>query len=265
MKWISLILATAILQGAEELPWIEPALTPVVSLELGYQDFWHISSGSHECPYSGYGLLLDNSLFFATSSDLSFELESRFTATHAHSFALDQLKQTLRYALLDDARGDCFAMTIGGSFVEPISFGLKDPAYIHHAFFEVELHAAFGREWTAEEQLIGRTYALGAIGCGIEGYPYLRGLMGANWRVGCEQMIRGDLRGEVGFGRHNLHLHHFHGYGNIAYRFIDVFLEYRYHTVCGDYSVQFLKRLYARNCPYGLFQIVIGIDYPFTL
>lgn len=204
------------------------------------------------------------SFFYADSTDLSGELELRVTATHAHRFNVDQVKQTVRVSLFDDARGDPVALTLGLSLIEPISFGLKDPSFIHHAYFETELHASLGREWIDEDRRTGSLYALAALGLGIRGEPWMRGKFSASHYFSVEQILTATINAQVGFGNRNFHFHHFHGYGNIAYRLIDAELEYTYTFECFDLSFKYLHSLLRENCPTRMQQFVLNLDYPFN-
>lgn len=259
---IPALIAGAQVLAAEESPWIDQVLEPVASLELGYQYFNKLG----HCRYPGNDFFGNAGLLFALSSDLCFELEARSTHTHQHGIALDQVKQTARYAYLDDARGDLFALTFGLELVEPISpFGLKDPSFIHHSLFDPELHVAIGKEWICEDEYIWRLYGLAAVGVGVEGSPWMRGNIAAEYQYCLAHVFKGKLIGEGGFGRNDLYLHHFHGYGPIAYRLVDVELEYTYDFNCFDLSLRYLKSLYRHNCPSNVQQISILFSYPFNL
>ena len=259
------LIAGSQLFATVETPWIDDVLTPIASFENGYQHFNHISSGSHYCRYPGRDYLGNLGLLFATSADFCMQLEGRFTRTHQHGLALDQVKQSVRYAYLDDARGDLFALSFGLKIVEPISFGLKDPSFIHHSPFDLELHVAAGKEWIIEDEYIARIYGLIAAGMGIEGSPWMRGAFAAEYRYCLAHVLKGKLISEGGFGNRNLRLHHFHGYGTIGYQLVDAELEYTYRFQDFDLSLKYLKSLYRHNCPANIQQISLSLSYPFNL
>lgn len=260
------LIAGSSLLATEESPWIDRVLEPVASLELGYQHFNQLSSGNHYCRYPGRDFFGNAGLLFALSPDLCFELEGRVTSTHQHGLALDQVKQTARYVYLDDARGDLFALAFGLELVEPISpFGLKDPSFIHHSLFDPELHVAIGKEWICEDEYIWRLYGIAALGQGIEGYPWMRGNIAAEYQYCLAHVFKGKLIGEGGFGSRDLRLHHFRGYGSIAYRLFDVELEYTYTLEDFEISLKYLKSLYRHNCPNNVQQVSCLLTYPFNL
>lgn len=263
---IPALLAGNLIFATEESPWIDQVLIPVASFEAGYQHFNQLSSGNHDCNYPGRDFFGNLGLLFALSPDLCFELETRFTRTHQHGLALDQVKQTARYAYLDDARGDLFALTFGLELVEPISpFGLKDPSFIHHSLFDSEIHVAIGKEWICEDEYIWRLYGLTALGLGIEGAPWMRGNIAAEYQYCLAHVFKGKLVGEGGFGNRDLHLHHFRGYGSIAYQLVDVEIEYTYALEDFAISFKYLKSLYRHNCPSNVQQISCVLSYPFNL
>lgn len=253
------------LMSTEEAPWIDTVLKPIGSIEAGYQSFNQISTGSHFCRYPGEDLFLSPKLLFALSSDFCLESEIRFTKTHKHNLALDQLKQTGRYVILDDARGDPLAFSIGLELTEAISpFGLKDPSFIHHALFEAEAHAAVGKEWISEEHYQARIYSLFSFGIGIQGSPWTRGRIAASHRIFPDHLIHAYIEGQMGFGNENLHLYHFKGYGSIDYRLIDAVFEYIYFNEYSTISFKVLKSLYRRNCPVNVMQYILEFNYPFN-
>lgn len=263
---IPALIAGNFLLATEESPWIDNVYLPIISMENGYQHFNHLSSGSHYCRYPGRDYFGNLGALFATSPDLCFELETRFTSTHQHGLALDQIKQTARYAYLDDARGDLFALTFGLELIEPISpFGLKDPSFIHHSLFDTELHVSAGKEWICEDEYIWRAYGLVAVGMGVKGYPWMRGVFAAEYNYCLIHKFQGKLLAEGGFGHKNLRLHHFHGYDSIGYQLMDVELEYTYSLECFDLSIKYLKSLYRRNCPANVQQISCILTYSFNL
>lgn len=251
--------------GIEESPWIEPVLEPVLSFEVGYQHFNRYHSGSKSCRYPGRDLFLEGGVFFATSPDLSFQLEMRLTQTHSHGWAIDQFKQMAQFIFLDDARGDPLALSVGIELIEPIPVGLRDISFIHHAPFEIEMHTAMGKEWSLEGERMGRIYGLAALGFGTRGTPWIRGFMGSEYRFCLSHVIGGRLSFGGGFGNEKLCKHHFRGYGDIAYRIIDATLEYTYQSECGDISFKYLRSLLRQNTPYAVQQFSLHIDHPFNL
>ncbi len=258
---IPALIAGSLLFATDELPWIDRVLQPVASLELGYQHFESLGN----CRYPGDDFFANAGLLFALSTDVCFEVEARGTSTHQHNFTLDQLKQTGRYVILDDARGDLFAFSVGLELVEPMAVGLRDPSFIHHSLFDTELHAAIGKEWICLDEYVWRLYGLGAVGMGIEGYPWMRGAIASEYRYNYQHYFRGKLIGEGGFGNRNIHLNHFRGYGSIAYRLVDVELEYTYVKCDLECTVRFLQSLYRHNCPRNLQQVSFMLTYPFNL
>lgn len=272
MRWIlaSLLFVSSLWSQTQELPqqypWIEPVYQPVGYLSGTYQHFSKINSGHHFCRYPSNDALIDAGLFFACSSDFSLEIDTRVTRTHAHHWAFDQFKQTARLALSDDARGDCFASTVGLSFIQPLTIGLHDPSVIHHAHFEIEAHTAIGREWSGEQDWCFRAYALAALGMGNRGYPWIRGRIALMNNVENTHFFLIRVDGQKGFGHSTLSLHHFNGYGFIDYATLCATAGYRYQFEDGlNVGLEFSQQFYSRNCPSNITQIRIELIYPFSL
>jgi hypothetical protein len=255
------------LWSTQEAPWIDDVLLPIGSLSATYQHFSQFRIGNDRiCCYPGEGLLLEAGLFFAPTPDWSGELETRVTQTHAHSLSIDQFKQTVRYMLSDDARGDCFASSLGLSLIQPITTGLNDPSLIHHGHFEIEAHFAIGKEWSSGPDWIYRTYALAAFGAADIGSPWMRGKLVFLKNTANTHIFSIQVEAEKGFGHRTLSLHHFHGYGSIDYAFIDISMSYARQFNSGlTLGLKLLQRLLSRNAPDDLSQIRLELTYPFSL
>lgn len=265
MKFLYFLLIAASLMATEEAPWIEPVLTPVFTLKGGYQYFNHYRSGPHSICYRGRDLFLEGGLFFAPSPDLSLQLETLLTKTRKHGWIIDQVQQTACYSVLDDARGDPLAVTIGVAFIESVPVAIRDISFIHHAPFAVEFHTAFGKEWAIEEEWGSRLSGLAGCGFATRGSPWVRGAFAADHRLCLRHILGAKLAVEVGLGRDRLFSRHFRGYGTIAYRILDALLAYTYRGECGDFTLKYLRSLWRSNTPYPIQQFIIQFDRPFTL
>ena len=249
----------------QESPWIEPVLEPVFSFEGGFQRFNSYHSGSRYCNYHGRDKFLEGNLYFATCPDLSFQLEIRFTQTHYHRWAIDQVKQAMQYAILDDARGDLLAFSVGIELAEPIPIGIKDIGFIHHGPFELEVHAAFGKEWSLEGERISRIYGLAALGFGIEAYPWIRGFFASEQRLFLRHLLGAKLLFGGGLGDSRLRKYKFRGYKEVAYRFVDAAFEYTYIGDWGDITFKYVRSIIRQNMPYAVQQLSLHVILPFKL
>lgn len=255
---------SSLLLATEEAPWIDRVLQPIGSLSVGYQHFDSIRGGDRRFSYPGRDAFLEGSFFLALDPTYNIELETRVTRSHAHSWAIDQFKETFRYILLNDSVGDIYAFASGLSLIEPLAIGLKDPSFIHHALLELEGHLSIGKEWIEGSRWEYRAFALVAFGVGSGGSPWVR-VKGALRKNFCDCHFLGfEISGEGGFGHQDFRRCKFRGYGPIAYRIGEVLFAYSHQGETG-WLVTFEAsyRFFSRNAPSDVAAIQGEIAYPF--
>lgn len=251
------------LAATEERPWVDDVLQPVPSIQAAYQQFSHLKIDSCAKRYPGKNGLIDGSLLFALTSELSVELEARFSRTHGHAWVFDQGKQTARYVLSDDTQGDPFAYAVGVSFTEVPTIALRDPSLIHYAHFQVEAFFSFGMEWSTEERWCRRIWGLFGSGIGDQGSPWLRQRLIWSESFCPNHYLDLEIMSEQGLSNGRLHPSHFTGYGSVGDRLIDAKCRYHYFIEEGPrVAFEVLQRLYSRNAPAHLWQIQLEISYP---
>lgn len=254
------------LLATEESPWIENVLKPYFTFTGGYQHFDSFDQKGDRKAYPGRGAIFSGGVYFAPPIiDISLQAELFVTRTHRHPWVIDHLKETVRFALTDDALGDPFASTIGLSLFQTPTVALHDPDFIHHAHFEAELHYAIGKECAPFEDWDFRMWGLGAVGMGTRGSPWLRGLFVMERFFNCNQFAGIFISGEAGLGSRQLCVNRFHNYGSIAYRRIDTGFYYTYRTDDDAFlTFRLSQGVYSRNAPYLPTLILFELDYPFS-
>jgi hypothetical protein len=260
VRFLSILLFCSALFATEESPWIDRTLVPVVGFEVYGETFNALNSHGKKISYHGRTLGANGSLYLATS-DLSAEVEVFTARTHKRSYSLDAFKETGRYLIFEDALGDPFAWSVGASFTQVLARGFKDPSLLYQGLFLGEIHTAQGLEICCAPEWTSRLYALEAFGVCSDS-PWLRGKFGVNLSSLCGHRLACSLEGLYGFGRHKLCPSHFDGYGEVAYRTLDLNLEYSLRTDDWNlYSFGLEYRLYARNAPMQAFKIYSQISF----
>lgn len=266
LRFLPIILASSLCVSAfEEDPWIEYVYMPVGHLSAAYQHFNDIECHGHLYDYPGEDALIELGLYYTNSKKYDFQFDARITRSNAHPLGFDSFCETVRYAFLDDAEGDCIALMGGFALSEVVSIGLNDPSFIHAGHIEGELQIALGKEIAPGEEWIMRTWALGAMGLADRGSPWMRGI--AAWEGQCFNTHYLQLRAEsrAGFGGDAFRLRHFRGYGKIKYRILDGAVKYSYQTEDALlFSFVVLYRFFSRNAPAYLQQYRIALDIPFS-
>lgn len=261
MRFLSILLISSVLSATDELPWIDRTLVPVVSLEVFGETFDALNSNGNKISYHGRTIGANGSLFIAPMSNLSGEIEVFTARTHKRSYSIDAFKETVRYLIYEDALGDPFAWSVGASFTQVLAQGYRDPSLIYQGLFLGEIHTAQGIEVCCTAEVTSRVFALEAIGFSGDS-PWLRGRFGVDLTSLCGQSIACSLEGLYGLGGHRLCPSHFKGYGSVAYRTLDLNLEYALRT--DDWNVYYLGLvygLYARNAPMRSFSLYGGIAF----
>lgn len=254
------------LSATEESPWIDHVLAPIFTVSGTYQEFATLRCHGENVRYPGKGYLINSGLLFAPDKDYDFQVEMRLARTHAHTFAVDQFKETARYIFFDDAEGDDFSLSAGLSLAQVPKIALRDRSQIHYGEFEAEVHGAIGREWSLEGYRTARIWGLAALGIANRGEAWLRGVFASEAIVCFRHIFRGELEAEGGFGKRSPCQRHFRGYGNAGYRFMDAKLKYGYQNDDGAiFSIEVLQRVFASNAPRSLKQVRLEVVYPFNL
>lgn len=269
-KWFFLLLAVFRLGATEEAPWVDQVYEPVFSLSGFYQEFAFLNCHHHgkgkNIRYPGKGYLVDAGILFTREKDCDFQLETRLAETHAHSFAFDQFKETMRMIFFDDSEGDLLSLSGGISVAQVPKFALKDRSQLHRGEVEGQVHGAVGKEWSLKGQRTGRIWGLAAFGIANRGRPWLRGLIAGEYIFCFHHIFFARVEAEGGFGKRSPCQHHFRGYGNVAYRVCDASLRYGYQNLDGAiFSIEYLQRLFVRNAPRALKILRFELSYPISL
>jgi len=259
------VFLTTCLTATEYPPWYDNDLEVASRSTILYQTFQKVETSCGKTNYSS------NDVFLKQSLGLSFdkyaaEVELVAAATRKQHFNLDHLKLTGRYRIYDDIIDDPFSLVAGLSLVQAGRPALHDPASFHHGLFEVEAHLSVGKEISQNQFWLKRYFAVFGIGQGSH-LPWLRAdfVYAQNY---CDlSEFRLFVNTLFGLGGRNLNLNHFHGYGSIQHRSIDLGLQYSYflENVDGSLTAEYSYRVYAKNFPKNVNCLALTFYYPFGL
>ncbi len=187
--------------------------------------------------------------------------------TH-RDFGYDSCIGTFRYLITNDVPGDSFlSSTAGLSIISASRRALDDLSSFHHGKFEGLIHFSLGKEFSHDQDWDFRLWGTLGLGVADVGSPWGYCKLCAEKKYALNQQLAMFLNGLWGFGGDALsRKKHFHGYGPIAHRSLDVTTTYSYlfeeglqATLKGSY------RLYAHNFPKQAYSVSISLLYPFGL
>lgn len=197
---------------------------------------------------------------------LAAEIELVLSDTRSHSFDWDCVRLTGRYALLDDIIGDPVSLITGITVTQASTAGLHDISSFHHGKIEAELHASIGQELSCDRFWTSRWWSVFGVGLADVGSAWIRanGVYEKNWWN--QYQARLFVNTLWGFGHNRLKLHAFHGYGPIHHQAIDLGASFTYcFAFSGTLSLEYSRRLFARNFPENVNQYKVCFFYPFGL
>jgi hypothetical protein len=194
------------------------------------------------------------------------DLEVNIARTKDRDLSFDDLRLTGRYRWMDDVIGDPVSLYTGFTYVYATHHSLRDPNLFHHGTAEGELHVAVGKEFYSYDMWTTRVWGVGLIGIANRGFPWIRlNLAGEkNW---CNQHVFGVFIDTLwGLGYRRLHTHHFHGYGPVRHRSVDIGVHYKWLTIYDSVlTLGYAYRPYASNFPKYVSTYSIQWMIPFGL
>lgn len=213
-----------------------------------------------------------NSNIFGAQIDLTapdtwnWEVEIEFAGTSNVSTGYRSFAIQARKLWLDDVACDPVSLSTGLVYRDASAHLRKALSTPYHARANFEFHTAVGKEWSRCCDWILRTYAVGAIGQGTKGSPWLRGDLWVWWNhEECHQIY---LMGRSYFGlgkRSEVRLKHFRGWSHIGHQSIDVGIGYRrFFGIYGSLRFDYLHRVYARSYPEKVNFFLFTYEFPFS-
>jgi hypothetical protein len=290
---ISVLLFSPLICGATDLkPWFGNEYEAELRVRILYQNYNKIASSSHhdfehEHPRFEHDLchlepahhtIKDrlktnaNDTFSTVSAVYPFKRYSgEFEITGAHtrhqSARIDNFRITGRYQWLsDDTDEDPFSLVTSLTLTEPLSRALHDISSFHHGHLEGEVCISYGKKYgfPCSKDYVFRWWNVIGIGVAEEGSPWYRGDGACEYKYADVHIFRGFVHTLWGVGRKSLNPCCFKGYGPINHQSVDVGMRYGYIIDdLGTLSIQYARRVYARNFPENANLILFEFYCPF--
>lgn len=167
--------------------------------------------------------------------------------------------------LLHDVIGDPVTCVIGASvYGSPMG---ANPSVIYHGRIGGEISLVLGKEFGCWPDSQVRVWSVVRAGMADKGDPWA-GLRGQMEKFFCDgQRLEIWIEGLVGFGKQDFPLlEDFEGYSPLRHRSIDLGVGYHYDL---PYLLELFflgqRRVFAENCPERVWELTIGVLYPFSL
>jgi hypothetical protein len=254
------------LSATDYRPWtkVDVQLYPRIDYTFQHYDKINSSSGSRHRSSNdhilGFGL-------YGNYIEYSLELEGSLARTRDLPCGLNHFKLTGKYQAANDIIGDSLSVTIGGSLIAASRDAVEDYGLFHHSKCEGELFASIGKEVSCYDQWISRWWIVGGIGFGERGSTWM--FSQCSWEKNVSFYWQWRLFANLlwGFGGNSINFDRsFKGYGRIRHRSVDIGTGLYLPTLCrGDYSIEFIQRVWARNYPEGAQIVQMSYIYPFGL
>jgi hypothetical protein len=256
---------TSIAECTELMPWYNRDLELYPRLDALYQSYPEVQSARGHAHRGSDDLFLRVGIS-GSYSPWYLSLEAVGVKTRKRSFSLDSGKITGKYQWMSDIVGDPVTMTTGVTLISATSSGLKTIGSFHHGQTEGEAHIAIGKENTCLQTWSSRYWAFLGFGLGNYGSPWTRGQIA--WEKNIDDTLFASvfLNALCGLGDRSLRTRHFHGYGSVRHRSVDVGFKASKHTwESGNFALEYAYRVYARNFPNRAHLIQLTYIYPFGL
>ncbi len=225
---------------------VEGAVVPLGSTSNDHHLFWDLD--------------------FHAAPSWDCDIDLHLIDTPRHHFGFETTAIQMRYQWLDDIVGDPITLATGFSARYVSDVSLRDVSSLYHGPAEFVINFGLGNEFVDNDQWRARIWFYGAFGQATFGSPWLEGLFGLDANVHEMHKFSIFFDGLHGFGRrHSLNIEHFHGYGKIYQRSIDIALRYGYQFgVWGTVKFTYERRLLAKLCPKNVNSFEISYLFPFS-
>lgn len=195
------------------------------------------------------------------------ELDLVMADTSSRNFGFDSVYISGRYKIADDVSAvDPVSAVATLSVCSASKQALRDLTSFHHGKLEFIGHISVGKEFSSREFWISRFWGALGVGCADVGSPWLHARLCTEKNVQDQHGLMAFLDFLLGFGGKGISHHHFHGYGPIAHRSIDLGVAYRYAFEWGlESSLCYSYRVWAENFPKNTNTFCLVLGYPFGL
>lgn len=231
-----------------------------------YSRYTQVQNGHPQLKNPSNDQDLDFDLAFAPVETWSFDVEMEFVNTPRQKWGMRSAAVQVRQQWLNDVVGDSVSFVTGLDARTASRHSLRDVSSPYHSDLNIEASAALGKEWDRETMWTVRTYGYGAVGIANHGAPWLTLLASVEGNHDDRHRFGVLALGYFGFGSHErVKINHFHGYGTIKHRSVDLGAHYSYvFEVWGHLTFEYTYRLWAVSFPEHVNFFTLRYTLPFS-
>ncbi len=259
------IIAPTACFALQERPWYGDMCEFHFRPQYTYEFFRKIDRALPQLTKNQYNNVLQFDLDFTFPDTWNWEMELEFADTTPVSWGYRSFALQIRKLWLDDVACDPISLSTGLVYRDAGGRMRKAPITPYHSRANFEFHTSIGKEWSSGPYWYFRSYAVGAIGQGTSGSPWLRGDLFFWLNIhDCHQFrIYGKSYWGLG-SKTTVPTHPFPGWSEIGHQSIDLGASYRYtFGVWFDLQFDYLYRVHARSFPEKVNTFLFTLNYPF--
>ncbi len=265
--FLSFYLLIQSLEGVELKPWFGRAIEIETRSSCLFQQYKRVASDCGSFKKSSFDQFVDlrGALAFDT---VAAEVELDLARTSKNQFNFECARLLASYLVLDDITFDKFSLLIGGIATFANRPFVNDISAFFHGTLEFEGFLSFGKEYSRGAYWVTRGWGVFGFGVASLGKPWMRvdahldQVLSKSSRVGVASYYL------FGLGQSPLKkCEPFKGYGPIRHRSLDLGASYtRIIGNCGgELTLEYARRLFARNFPERVNLVKLTLYYPFGL
>lgn len=248
------LLMAAPLCAIKSDPWIPPLYEFNAEAGYAFSYFPSVNGAVNPDSYESFVNTLDLGINGAFTTNIFCEIDLEFDSSKKVGFNLLSLAPCVKYQLLNDLTGDGVALLVGTYFRYVPGNRLVDVATPYAGSYNFDFLMSVGKEFDANEKMVGRTYALFDVGIATVGAPWIFvDVMGEAVFLQ-HNLLRIGIDGYYGFGNENsVDISEFYGWGKIDHNSMNVKVGYSYKfSVWGEIALLYQRRVVAVNYPSNL-------------
>jgi len=260
-------LVSASLYSLEQSPWLGDVYGFNTKTDVSYSHYRYIDQAKEQPAYTYRSYLTKEALSFTASDALEVGLEIELARTPFQLYGFRSSALGARYCLLNDIAGDLLSFAIGANMRGVGGRSVKDVNSPYSSYLNTEVMASLGKEFTKQRDWTSRGYVAGFIGLANHGSAWNRFEFSCEGKFLSSQVLKSFMTGYFGYGPKKIvDINHFHGWGEVAHRSLDLGVQYRYcFTFWGELSLSYAYRVFAKSYPQHQQTIEISYSLPFSL
>ena len=195
------------------------------------------------------------------------QVESDFFKSRKKNWLLERFGVMIRKSIYDDVVGDPLSMAVGvKSYFIPTK-SLKDVTVPYLSQGNMELNISLGKEIDTIYNWDYRFWSYCGLGFCNKKTFYINPEIHIEAMLGKFQKLHLSFDSSIGFGdSKQVNINHFNGYAKIAYRSIDIDLEYAYLLrIWGMLSAKVSRRVLGINFPENETKLQLSYILPFSV